>query len=737
MLKQLFVWLDAHPAAHNTGLTITLALLLLWVARAVRARPVTASPLRGGAWMFAALILLALLASRWPMLLQTTPFNPDEAQMIAAALTYAQDPAPFRSVDLTTSGPLNGLMLLPTHWLGVPQDYFNARLVAVLLEWGTLLALFGTLRKSAGTAVAALALIPGVLTFATMVDSDLIHYTSEHLPVFLWSLAVWLLARCSPVETSANVGPGASWYAGGVLLGLMPWAKLQSAPLGAALGVSALLVCWLDRRRSVRSRRTWIVGLCGAALLPTIVILGLAAATGQFGQFQVCYLQDNLEYMGTGLSWSTVLAQLGRISSITWQVPAFAGATLLLALGHLHRALVRGSRPAPLFWVATVSTLAALYAVVAPRHSFFHYILLLLAPLTLLAATVIVGLWNGYPTSRGRRLLVASILLLGGVGASALRLRCEAPANLRTLAHDWRAPHSVISRHIRQVARPGDRLTIWGWWPHLHVETALPQGTRDAHTFRQMEPSPRRDTFYRPRFLADLQAHRPTFFVDAVGPTSFGFHDREGNAHETFPELREFVARHYVFVKDFMFARLYMRRDLAAERHTRLPLVVPLTLAGFSVTEAVGEVSRLGDAPPAPPYEGRYEDGRNFGDLTPLPALDLFAHAPSRLVHPLPPGTLHLRGAGAFRDAAFSNPAAATDGATFAVRWIAADGSRTLAWERRLDPAANHVDRAPAAFDLATPADATAVEFTIEPGASNSFDWTYWHDLRFDVRYCP
>ena len=731
MLKQLFVWLDAHPAAHHAGLLLALAALLLWIVRGVRARPDAPIRQRRGDFLFAGLILLALLASRWPLLLQPTPFNPDEAQLAAAALTYAHDPVPFRSVDLTTSGPLNGLALLPTHWLGIPQDYFNARLVAILLEWGTLLALFGTIRRLADTAVASLALVPGVLMFATMVDSDLVHYTSEHLPVFLWSLALLLLASRPPSEAPAAAGPGARWYAAGVLLGLMPWAKLQSVPFGGALGGLALLACWLDRRRSVRSRLAWIAALSGAALAPTIVVLALAAATGQLEQFEVCYIRDNLEYMGTGLSWSTVLAQLGRIASITWQVPAFAVAALLLALVGLRR------RPTPLFWVAAVSTLAAVYAVVAPRHSFFHYVLFVLPPLTLLAAVAIVGLWNSSTTPRGRVLLLAMILGLGGAGAAALRLRCEPPANLGHLARDWRAPHSLLARHIRHVATAGDRLTVWGWTPHLHVETALAQGTRDAHTFRQMEPSPRRDTFYRPRFLADLRAQRPTFFVDAVGPTSFGFPDRPGNAHETFPELREFIAQHYVFVKDYMSARLYMRRDLMAERHKVLPLVVPLALAGFSTVEAVGEVSRLGDAPPPPPYEGRYEDGRNFGDLTPLPPLDLFAHAPSRLVHPLPAGALRLRGAGAFRDAAFADPAAATDGATFAVRWIAADGTRTLAWERRLDPAANSADRAPAAFDLVVPATATAAEFSIGAGAGNSFDWTYWHDLRFDVRYCP
>ena len=115
--------------------------------------------------------------------------------------------------------------------------------------------------------------------------------------------------------------------------------------------------------------------------------------------------------------------------------------------------------------------------------------------------------------------------------------------------------------------------------------------------------------------------------------------------------------------------------------------------------------------------------------------LDLFAHAPSRLVHPVPPGTLRLRGAGAIRDAAYAEPSRGADGATFTVRWLRADGVPETAWEQRLDPCNRAPDRQPAQFDLAVPADATAVEFGIDPGKNRRFDWTYWHDLRFDVPF--
>ena len=50
---------------------------------------------------------LFLLAWRWPFLLQASEYNPDESQLLAGALTLTRDPVFWRSVDGTTSGPLN------------------------------------------------------------------------------------------------------------------------------------------------------------------------------------------------------------------------------------------------------------------------------------------------------------------------------------------------------------------------------------------------------------------------------------------------------------------------------------------------------------------------------------------------------------------------------------------------------------------------------------------------------
>jgi len=104
---------------------------------------------------FALLLFGVLLAWRWPFLLSATELgNPNESQLVAGAITLSYDPVFYRSVDGTTSGPLNFYALLPTHWLGIPHDYFNARFTGLLLLWGGMLATQSLPALAYGTALA-------------------------------------------------------------------------------------------------------------------------------------------------------------------------------------------------------------------------------------------------------------------------------------------------------------------------------------------------------------------------------------------------------------------------------------------------------------------------------------------------------------------------------------------------------------------------------------------------------
>src|SRR5688572_14703264 len=217
MLKTLFTWLDQHPSAY-WGIVAGPTLLLLWwifsSARRNCFRSGTGalrSVLKDGALLF-----LFLLAWRWPFLLTAHDFNPDESQLIAGAITLTHDPVFWRSVDGTTSGPLNFYALLPLHALGLPLDYFSARLTGLILIWGALLAIQQTLVRSYGRAIGWLGVLPAAGCFATVTHWDLIHYSSEHVSLFLLAFSIWLLA-------GREAGDRLRWSSALFIAGLAPW----------------------------------------------------------------------------------------------------------------------------------------------------------------------------------------------------------------------------------------------------------------------------------------------------------------------------------------------------------------------------------------------------------------------------------------------------------------------------------------------------------------------------------
>jgi len=112
----------------------------------------------------------------------------------------------------------------------------------------------------------------------------------------------------------------------------------------------------------------------------------------------------------------------------------------------------------------------------------------------------------------------------------------------------------------------------------------------------------------------------------------------------------------------------------------------------------------------------------------------IFAHAPSRLVFPLPATGRRLSGSIGLLAEAYAGPDA-TAGGMFAVEWEDATGTRTLIWQKQLNPRDNPADRGfiPFAVDLPPGAAGRLVLRTAaRPGEGPGRSWTFWHNLRLD-----
>lgn len=712
MLRALFEWLDAHPQAYWLSLTAPTLALFGWVAAALRATEETAPPRRAD-WLFALLLLAFLLAWRWPFLLAAHEYNLDESSLIAGAITLAHDPVFWRSLDGATSGPLNYYALLPLHLIGLPLDYFTARLTGLLLIWGALLACYRLFRSMAPAGAARLAVLPAAVFFAAATDWDLVHYSSEHVSLFLTALAACCLFSGAGIPSA-----GTRLLLGGWAAGLLPWAKLQAAPLMAAfIGIKLWHILWA-RNSAQPERREWTRRLLTAAGAPSVVAIIAIAVSGQLENFFRGYLLQNIHYVGEPSASGHFLLSLFGLSRELGHIPLyFAGAALsLLLCGSLYWHYRQ--RPGRMFVASAICFCASLFCVLAPRRAFLHYLLLAVVPLTWWTGAAVAELWPRLSVHRARRGFVLSLLAVGGLLPLAWRWSQDDPDPLGRLAEDWRHPRSVIGNLVRANSRPGDHLGIWGWSSAFYVESSLPQATRDAQTIGLMSPSFQQD-YYRARYLADLKSSEPPFFIDAVGPALF-FSDRSISGHETFPALAEYIRADYRLLFDSGSARLFVRRDAPAPKDL-----------------SAAEIERLeADARRAPGL-----DASRPLSISPADAPQWTVRGfPMQMM--LPPTMIawHLDGTErevwfdyGFHSRAYTE--GRTNGAGFTVELQTLGHAPQLLFHRLIDPQRRAADRRPLSTRVILPPIRPGAKLLVrtDPGESgdSAWDWVYLKRARY------
>ncbi len=403
-----------------------------------------------------------------------------------------------------------------------------------------------------------------------------------------------LLAGCACAAATAASRPRLSegWlFVAGVFAGAVPFAKLQAVPTALVLTLIIAGGVW-QRTVSARGRLQAGMALAAGGLFVPACVMGLVVAGGAWDEFWSLYIEANVAY-GDKRTVNTPLFM--HVASMIAKSPIFTILCLMTAtLAGLAIARCISDRRTAQFVPALASTAAmvaiAVFSVAKPGFEFGHYLMLLTLPCMLLSgaslATILSPANREAAASRSRlqppawaasafvaavpvivafRYLTAGATFVEGAGFAgyAAYLSSSQP--------------SAESRIIAGMTRPADEIAVWGWRPDIYVESSRRPAVADAGMFHAMIPCPLRDAARR-RFLDDLRRNKPRLFVDAVcyagqpvySAAVFGAEvvERSIGGHETFPELREYIARHYVGREQVLYdhnssIRIYERRDAA------------------------------------------------------------------------------------------------------------------------------------------------------------------------------
>jgi hypothetical protein len=513
-------------------------------------------------WIWGLAILALLLAARWPELFVTREFSPDESHLLAGAITLRHDPVFWRSVDGATAGPIDFYALLPVGTLTGRDDYFSGRLTALLLIAGTLLFAHQSVALVFGRSVARLGSL-GTLCFeALTLHSDLTYYSTELAPAFLLAGAFYFGLR-----QMLSSAPALRGQAGvGFLLGAVPFAKLQAAPLALLLGGGMVAASLLASGRPERERRRSLIALVGGAATPSLAVGLMLALTGEWKNAVIPYFHANVAYVEK--AGPDIMTNALELFSRSGRQGGLGPAWIFGGLGLFLVALLSRKRDsAPVRWlmpVVLVFLAATITCILIPRRPFVHYLQLLPVPWILASGVAAAAIWQAWQQNRNAAWRIVLLLgLLGGpAGVIYSRSRINHP-EVGHLAENQATPMGKVAQVLQHYAQPGESLAVWGWMCSYYVESGLRQATREGPSVAELTPGPYLD-FYRQRYLADFQRSLPPVFVDAVGGNNFAFHDRELAHDRSFPEFGALIRMLYTQVDDIAGSRIYVRNDRLA-----------------------------------------------------------------------------------------------------------------------------------------------------------------------------
>ena len=511
--------------------------------------------------VFLVVSLGMLFLLRLPSIVFDYEINPDESQMITQALTLRQDPVYFRSVDGTTGGPLDSYFLIIPSLFGLPFDYITAHLTAFGLVAASLWLLFLTARIWFGEQAARLALLPFIFMLGLTQNGDFLHYNSELIALVLLSGSYYLYATVLAQKERSLLRIGLI----GLLLGMVPFGKLQAVPLAAVVGLFVLIDTVMRPNLTIGAKvsRMAVLGFC-SLFFPVLVVL-LTKLNGVYDDFVTFYIIGNLNYASSGNPWKSLIRLpnffqkgiefdwLVKFTAILWFVGVFV-------------AFRRRGQVATNSWLVSgfisLLLIATLFAITRTGSEYVHYLYFLTGPLLFgvaygwqkLSVSDGLGRWIGIGAT-------AIFLALFGFQTTQKYIDKTSPNPYTSeWQSGWAVQQSLVSKEVMKYARPGEKLAVWGWRCDYYVQTQMPQGVAENHTIRSAFDHPMLAD-YQKRYVRDFIRSFPPVFIDAVGSQNLWMDDRKTQGHEILKPLGQFVTTHYTYMGLVNDTRIYVRND--------------------------------------------------------------------------------------------------------------------------------------------------------------------------------
>lgn len=427
----------------------------------------------------------------------------DEAEWLALASRIKDCPMPFQCYNGSTTGFLSiGLLnLLPA--LGLDLSYFNLRIFGfvVCIIPAAVLCYYG-ISKWYGTMVAK-HVFPWLTMFMIFgfYNREFLSYNTEYLLMVLYAAVFYLYASWKQNSFKSKWEPNGM----ALLLGIMPYVKLQSVPFVFAWYGVLLWMGW--RNRTWTRLMVWHVVLASA----TFIFAGYFIYRNIFTDFYRMYIESNAYYVNhriTSYKYSDneFIHRLRAFKGmhITTFMPLYLGLLPLLLLGYKKFIAVKALKNHMSFVLIWVF-FCVCYSTYTTGNGYGHYNVLLIVPVMFLTANVYHIIQNEKP-------LWVKWVTLAGLCIPMLVYASRAEIDQYNSGDTF----TQSEQYILKNTHTNDPVLFMGWVKALEaqVRTQRQLPVRNAtYQYISIGDTGLR-TYYQAGFFADMKKSRPQYVLD-------------------------------------------------------------------------------------------------------------------------------------------------------------------------------------------------------------------------------
>jgi hypothetical protein len=510
--------------------------------------------------------------------------NPDEGQLLTAALSIASDGKLWVSADTTTLGPVCYLLVVfvsrAIRFLGLDGDitYFLGRLINTMLIAGSFFFLYKVSIKNISLRLSRGVLLFFIVFFSFSTQFDLHAYNTEFVFCFIFSVCLFFLYKIKETARYSYL------IVAGLCCGLLPFIKLQTIPMAAAYIAWVMYETWRTTKipdvvcptmLTVKKCSVFFLGV----FIPTLILV-IYCSTYESGLSNAWffYIENASAHVDSMFSFSflgQMCQTLGNFIGLSWYNSLFVPILLSVLVLVLFRPRLTSD------WVFSgLILLSTLFALVRTGSFFYHYMVLLVVPSLFFLITTL-RLVNCPVSSKqlkkAGRLKKENILLIIML-ALWIFLFHDAFSNVRNQIKNNKQELigknqflSNISQFIIQQTNRDDCIMVWGWDFRLYVYTNRRSATAQGNIERIWTAEsdvggvwgdryPRKNIDI---FVHGLKANKPKLIIDIVFPGSFGFYEEKytiENNREIWTEIKgEYDLAHFIHVNGGVL-KIYARK---------------------------------------------------------------------------------------------------------------------------------------------------------------------------------